>query len=241
MQPTQAKTAARRSPTTNHLLIALPTKDRQRLLKHCRPYKLEFAHVLCESGARVQHVYFPNAGLISLLTPVQEGVSVEVGMVGREGFAGIPLFLGVPTSPVQWLVQGASDALRIHANDFTKEIVRSRPLREALNRYLHTFMTQVGQTAACNSHHELGPRLARWLLMTHDRVQSDSFRLTQEFLAQMLNVQRAGVTRAAGTLQRRKLIRYRRGAITILNRPGLELAACGCYRADREIAESVLH
>lgn len=240
MQPIHPKPATR-PVTTNDLLTALPTVDRHRLLKHCRHYRLHFAKVLCEPGARVRHVYFPNHGLISLLTPVRGRANVEVGMVGREGFVGVSPFLGVSTSPVQWLVQGAGDALRIRANDFTKEITRSRPLRDALNRYVYTFIAQVGQTAACNSHHELGQRLARWLLMTHDRVQTDTFLLTQQFLAQMLNVQRAGVTRAAGILQRRKLIRYRRGAITILDRPGLERAACSCYRAVRDIAERALH
>lgn len=241
MPPTRASPVKSTTATTNQLLMALPTKERRRLLKHCRPCPLNFADVLCKPGARMRYVYFPNRGLISLLTPVQGHAGVEVGMVGREGFAGIPLFLGVPTSPVQWLVQGAGDALCMQASDFTKQTAHSRPLQDALNRYVHTFIVQVAQTAACNSRHELGPRLARWLLMTHDRVQSDTFTLTQEFLAQMLNVQRAGVTRAAGTLQRRKLIRYRRGRITILDRQGLERAACGCYRAVNDIARRVLH
>ena len=222
-------------PTANHLLAALPNKDRQRLLKHCRRVKLTFAEVLCEPGARMQHVYFPNGGLISLLTPVQGHANVEVGMVGREGIAGIPLFLGATTSPVRWLVQGAGDAMRMQAGAFKNLTARSATLRRALNRYLHTFIVQVAQTAACNSRHELGPRLARWLLMTHDRMQSDRFALTQEFLAHMLNVQRAGVTKAAGLLQRKKLIHYRRGHITILDRHGLERASCGCYRAVHKI------
>jgi CRP-like cAMP-binding protein len=224
-------------PTTNQLLKALPAKARQRLLRRCRPYRLKFADVLCEPGARMRHVYFPNRGLISLLTPVEGRANVEVGMVGREGIAGIPLFLGITTSPVQWLVQGAGDAWRIPAAAFKKETAGSPALQQTLNRYLHTFIVQVAQTAACNSSHELSPRLARWLLMTHDRMQSDTFVLTQEFLAKMLSVQRAGVTNAASTLQKRKLIRYRRGNITILDRRGLERAACSCYRTVNEIVQ----
>ncbi|MFL6714708.1 MAG: Crp/Fnr family transcriptional regulator, partial [Sulfurifustis sp.] len=156
MPPIRPRPAPRRFVPTNQLLAALPKTDRERLLKHCRRYRLDFAQVLCEPGARVRHVYFPNRGLISFLTPVQGGAGVEVGMVGREGFAGIPLFLGVRTSPVKWLVQGTGEALRIQANDFAKELARSRPLRETLSRYLHTYIAQVAQTAACNSHHELG-------------------------------------------------------------------------------------
>lgn len=221
--------------TTNRLLMALPQQSRDHLLKQCRPFKLTFADVLCEPGDRMRHVYFPNHGLISLMTPVQGHANAEVGMVGREGVAGIPLFLGINTSPVRWLVQGAGDAMRMPAAAFKEETARNAPLRHALGLYLHTFIVQVAQTAACNGRHQLGPRLARWLLMTHDRMQIDTFGLTQEFLADMLNVQRAGVTKAAGLLQRKKLIHYRRGNITILNRQGLEDAACGCYRVVHEI------
>ena len=241
MQTRKPASAAKAAATTNRLLTTLPVRERRRFLKLCRPCRLNFATVLCEPGARMGHVYFPNRGLISMLTPVQGHPSVEVGMVGSEGFAGVPLLLGVATSPVQWLVQGPGDAMCMTASTFTRETARSRTLQKALNGYLHTFMVQVAQTAACNSRHQLEPRLARWLLMTHDRMQSDNFTLTHDFLAQMLNVRRAGVTRAAVALQKRKLIRYRRGNITILDRHGLERAACGCYRAVRDVARQILH
>jgi CRP-like cAMP-binding protein len=240
MQKTRGTRRAKMSPPANQLLARLPVRERRRLLRHCRPCQLNFEEVLCEPGARMRHVYFPNRGLISLLTPVQGYPNVEVGLVGREGFAGIPVYLGAGTSPVTWLVQGGGDALRMEAAAFTRETARSPPLRDALNRYLHAFMVQIGQTAACNSRHRLGPRLARWLLMTQDRMQSDTFPVTHEFLARMLNVRRAGVTRAAGILQGRKLVRYRRGIITVLDRPALERAACDCYRAVHDVARRIL-
>jgi hypothetical protein len=167
--------------------------------------------------------------------------SVEVGMVGREGVAGIPLFLGVNVSPVLALVQGSGSAMRTTAAAFRNEAERSPSLRRELNRYLYAFIVQVAQTAACNSGHQLGPRLARWLLMTHDRMQADEFYLTQDFLAQMLGVQRAGVTKAAGLLQEKKLIRYRRGHITILDRRGLERASCRCYASVNELSSHAWH
>lgn len=229
------------APPANRLLAALPRRDRERLLKKCKRVELAYADVLSEPGDRLQHVYFPTSGLISLLTPVDEHPSVEVGMVGREGVAGIPLFLGVNTSSVRALVQGSGSAMRITAASFANQTARSPSLRRELNRYLYTFIVQVTQTAACNSRHELGPRLARWLLMTHDRMQSDRFYLTQDFLAHMLSVQRAGVSKAAGLLEKKKLITYKRGHITVLGRRGLERASCSCYRAVNNICDELPH
>ena len=228
-----------RPPPANHLIAALPRGDRQQLLKKCKHVELTYADVLCEPGARIRHVYFPTSGLISLLTPVDRHPSVEVGMVGHEGVAGIPLFLGANTSSVRALVQGSGSALRITAASFRNHAARSTSLRRELNRYLYTFIVQVTQTAGCNSRHQLGPRLARWLLMTHDRMQSDQFYLTQDFLAHMLSVQRAGVTKAATLLQKKKLISYKRGHITILDRRGLERASCACYRAVNKICDAL--
>ena len=225
----------------NTLLAALPRPEQRRLLSHCTEVKLTYAELLCESGARIRHVYFPSRGLISLLTPVDRRPNVEVGMVGREGMAGIPLFLGIKVSPVRALVQGSGSAMRVTAAAFRNEVERSPSLRRELNRYLYTFIVQLAQTAACNTRHELRSRLARWLLMTHDRMQSDEFYLTQEFLAQMLGVQRAGVTKAAGLLQRKKLIRYRRGHITILDRRGLERASCACYAQVNTMSNGARH
>jgi hypothetical protein len=156
-------------------------------------------------------------------------LAINKSMARKTTQMGISLYLGVNVSPVRALVQGSGSAMRITAAAFQSEAERSPSLRRELNRYLYTFIVQVAQTAACNSSHQLAPRLARWLLMTHDRMQSDEFYLTQEFLAHMLGVQRAGVTKAAGLLQKKKLIRYRRGHIAILDRRGLELASCQCY------------
>lgn len=229
------QTHSARATHANHLLAALPPAARQRLLKKCKRVDLTFNAVLCEPGEKIRHVYFPTSGLISMLTPVERPPNVEVGVIGREGACGMPLFLDVRTSSVRALVQGSGSAMRITAAAFRNELGRGTDLRRELNRYLYTFIVQVTQTAACNSRHALAPRLARWLLMTQDRMQSDKFFLTHEFLAQMLNVRRAGVTHAAKLLQRKKLILYTRGRITVLDRRGLERAACVCYRMVREI------
>ncbi len=224
-------------PATNSVLRALSRKDGQRLLASNKQVKLKYGDILCEPGKKLRHVYFPNSGIISLLTPVEGHASVEVGLVGRDGMAGMALFLGVGVSPVRMLVQGSGTALRIQAAAFDHELKRNPRLRRALNRYLYGFMAQVGQTAGCNRFHEIGPRLARWLLMTRDRVDSNEFQLTQEFLAHMLGVRRVGVTLAARVLQKKKLIRYSRGKLAILNRKGLERIACGCYRAVNDLSE----
>ena len=227
---------AKHLPATNSILRALSRKDGQRLVVHNKQVNLKYGDILSEPGKKLHYVYFPNSGIISLLTPVAGHASVEVGLVGREGMAGMALFLGVGVSPVRMLVQGAGTAMRIEAVAFGQELKRNPLLRDALNRYLYEFMVQVGQTAGCNRFHQIGERLARWLLMTHDRIDSDEFLLTQEFLAHMLGVRRAGVTLAARDLQKKKLIRYSRGNLTIINRKGLERAACGCYRAVNKLS-----
>lgn len=222
--------------TTNSVLRALSPEENRRLLAHSEQVDLTYGDVLCEPGKPIRHVYFPHNGIISLLTPVDGHANVGVGLVGREGMAGIGLFLGISVSPVRMQVQGSGTATRMKAASFRHEIKRHPALQRALNHYLYAFMSQVGQTAACNRHHLLGKRVARWLLMTHDRVQSNEFHLTQEFLAHMLGVRRVGVTETAGLLQEKKLIRYSRGNITILDRTGLEHASCRCYRAVNEIS-----
>jgi len=185
--------------------------------------------VLYEPGARIHDVYFPGRSVVSLLTVVDGRSALEVGLVGREGMVGIPLALGVDTSPVRALVQGAGAAMRMSAASFRKALDASEPLQRGLLRYTHGLMAQITQTAACNRFHVVEARLARWLLMTRDRVRSDQFRLTQEFLSHMLGVRRVGVTNAAGALQRRKLIHFSRGEISILDGKALEAAACQCY------------
>jgi CRP-like cAMP-binding protein len=217
-------------PIVNSLLAALPRMEYQRLAGGLEPVTLTFGEVLYEPGEPIRHVYFPNKSLVSLLMLVDGRSALEIGMVGHEGMVGTALALGVGVSPVRALVQGTGAAVRMKAARFVKELRQSLPLQRALYRYTHTLMAQVAQTAACNRFHVVQERLARWLLMTRDRVQSTDFRLTQEFLSHMLGVQREGVTKAAGQLQKRKLIEYSRGNIRIVNQRGLEAASCSCYQ-----------
>jgi CRP-like cAMP-binding protein len=220
----------------NLLLAALPRKSYAQLLPALTPVTLTFGDVLYEPRQRIDQVYFPANSMVSLLTLVENHLALEVGLVGLEGMVGAALALGVERSPVRALVQGGGPAMRMSAGSFRRALGRSPPLLRGLLRYVDTLMSQVTQTAACNRFHVVERRLARWLLMTRDRVRSNEFRMTQDFLSHMLGVRRVGVTEAAGALQRRKLIEYSRGAIRILNGPGLEAAACSCYRVLRNSA-----
>jgi CRP-like cAMP-binding protein len=213
----------------NSVLAALPRKTYLRLLPGLVPVDLAFGKVLYEPGSAIRDVYFPSQSLVSLLTVVEGHLALEVGLVGREGMVGVPLALGIDASPVRALVQGGGPALRMNAARFRRELRRSPPLQRELNRYVYILMAQISQTAGCNRFHVVQARLARWLLMTRDRVRSGEFRMTHEFLSHMLGVRRVGVTEAASVLQRRKLIEYSRGNITILDHRGLEKAACTCY------------
>lgn len=215
----------------NRLLAALPRKAYLRLEPGLVPVRLVFGDVLYEAGDAIREVYFPGRALISLLTPVAGDLVLEVGLVGGEGMVGIPLALGVGVSPVRALVQGGGPALKMSAARFRTELRGSPPLQRELHRYVHAMMAQISQTAGCNRFHVVEARLARWLLMTRDRMRSARFRMTHEFLSHMLGVRRVGVTQAASILRRRKLIEYSRGNISILDERGLEAACCGCYRA----------
>jgi CRP-like cAMP-binding protein len=220
----------KRAPVANNLLAALPRKTYERLLAGFEPVTLVFGQVLYEPGERIRQVYFPNDSLVSLLTLVQGHMALEIGLVGREGMLGVPVALGVNASPVRALVQGTGTALRMGAAQFRGEYEKYESLHKQVNLYVHERIVQITQTAGCNRFHPVEDRLARWLLMTRDRMGTDHFRLTQELLGNMLGVLRVAVTLAAGALQRRKLIHYSRGSISILDGDGLEAAACACYR-----------
>lgn len=230
-----ARSVEHRAPVENSLLAALPDKQYRQLLAGLDPVTLTFGDVLYEPGQTISHVYFPGDSLVSLLTLADGHLALEVGLIGREGMVGISLVLGHEASPVRALVQGTGTALRMTSARFHKFFRRSPPLQQELYRYTHALMTQISQTAACNRFHVVEMRLARWLLMTLDRVKSNQFCMTHEFLGHMLGVRRVGVTRAAQALQKRNLIDYSRGNITVLDRRGLEAAACPCYEIVKDM------
>lgn len=232
--------STQRGPAANRLLEALPASDLRRMSAGCETVELAFADVLYTPRERLSHVYFPIRSFISLIMPVDESTSLEVGLIGNEGMFGIPLVLGVDVSPVRAVVQGAGPALRMDAATFCRELGCSQALQREIDRYVFVHMSQLAQTAACTRFHVVEARLARWMLMTQDRAHADTFHITQEFLAFMLGVRRVGVTKAASSLQKRGLIHYSRGDITVLDRRGLKAASCGCYKADRESYDRIL-
>jgi CRP-like cAMP-binding protein len=233
-------TRQRNQPVANWLLAALPKKDYRQLRDELEPVTLVFGDILFEPGENIRHVYFPENSIVSLLSAVDEREHIEVGIVGNEGMAGLPVFMGVSKSRHRGLVQGEGGALRMKAAVLRREAGNAGPLQKLLHRYTHSLLTQISQSAACNRFHPVNTRLARWLLMTHDRITGDEFRLTQEFLSQMLGVRREGVTLAAGVLQKQKLISYSRGQIRVLDRAGLEAAACKCYRVMKDEYDNLL-
>jgi CRP-like cAMP-binding protein len=217
---------------TNRLLDLLSLADRTRVLDGCEKVELSIPEVLDKPGDSIRHAYFPTGSFISLLTPMGGKDSLEVALAGDEGIYGVPLALGVDVSPVNAVVQGGGMAWRMGAAAFRSELLRTPKLRACIDRYIYVLMSQLSQTAGCNRFHVVEQRVARWLLMTADRSHSATFRITHEILAHMLGVRREGITEAASALQRRSLIGYTRGVVTILNRRGLQRAACSCYRSD---------
>ncbi len=222
----------------NHLIERLPRRERARLLALCEPVQLVLSEVLCEAGAPTRHVYFPTDGFISLVAEVDGHAGLEMGMVGSEGMVGAQLVLGELNSPLRAVVQGQGASWRVGVVAFMGALECSPALQRDLDRYVYVLMAQTVASAGCLRFHLIGPRLARWLLMTQDRAHDRQFHVTHEFLAYMLGVRRVGVTVAAGELQRRELITYRRGEMTVLDRQGLESAACSCYAAGRAVYQA---
>jgi len=224
----------------NYLLHWLPGTDRRRILAVCDTVQLRVGDVLYSPGERLRDVYFPLIGFISLVMEVDGASSLEVALVGNEGMFGIPLALGVDVAPVRAVVQGSGSALRIDVAHFLRELEGSQAFRSGIGRYVCVRITQLAQTSACTRFHVVEARLARWLLMTQDRARANTFHITHELMALMLGVRRVGVTKAATSLQQRRLISYSRGDITVLDRQGLKAASCGCYVADRKAYDRLL-
>jgi len=218
------------SPHQNHLLNALPRSDYERIASHLELIPMGLGDVLYEPGVRLRHVYFPTTSIVSLLYVMEDGASAEIAIVGNEGILGISLFMGGETTPSRAVVQSAGHGFRLKADTLKDEFARFGPTLHLLLRYTQALITQMAQTAVCNRHHSVDQQLCRWLLLSLDRLQSNELSMTQELIANMLGVRREGVTEAAGKLQKAGLIRYSRGRITVLNRPGLEARCCECYQ-----------
>jgi CRP-like cAMP-binding protein len=212
----------------NRLLAALPAKEYARLLPKLNEISLTYDKTIYEPGDVIRRVYFLSSGIISLLSAVGERSLLEIGIVGSEGIAGLPVFLGVKTSSTRAVVQGAGAAFEMKTADFLKECKNGGALPHLLQRYTHSLLIQISQSAVCYRFHPIEARLARWLLMTADRMKTNDFKITQEFLSNMLGVRREAVSRSAANLQQRQLINYSRGKILVTDRAGLEVVACKC-------------
>jgi CRP-like cAMP-binding protein len=217
------------SPTQNHLLAALPAAEFDRLSPHLELVPMPLGQALYESGGHLSHVYFPTTSIVSLLYVMKDGASAEIAVVGNEGILGISLFMGGETTPSRAIVQSAGHGYRLGAQLLKQEFNRSGPVLHLLLRYTQALITQMAQTAVCNRHHSVETQLCRWLLLSLDRLDTTDLTMTQELIANMLGVRREGVTEAAGKLQKAGLIRYSRGHIAVLDRPGLEKEVCECY------------
>ena len=213
----------------NHLLAAIPTTEWKRLSKHVEPVDLSLAQVLYESGATMTHMYFPTTSIISLLYVMENGSSAEIAVVGNEGLVGVSLFMGGESTPSRAVIQSAGQGFKIEAQIIKDEFNKAGPVMHLLLRYTQALITQMAQTAVCNRHHSLDQQLCRWLLLSLDRLQGTDLVMTQELISNMLGVRREGVTEAAMQLQAAGIIRYARGKISVLDRPGLERRTCECY------------
>jgi CRP-like cAMP-binding protein len=229
-----------KDPVQNRLLSALPLEEYKRLSPYLLPVTLSLGEVVYDPGTLPDYSYFPTTSVVSLVYTMENGMSAEVGLTGHEGMVGIALFLGGGTTPNRAIVQIAGGALRMKAKLLQAEFAAGGPLRRVLLRYTQALITQISQTAVCNRLHPVEKRLCRWLLLSHDSVQSDELPMTQEFIANMLGGRRESVTVAARRLQDAGLIRYSRGNITILNRARLETTVCECYRVVRDEIDRLL-
>jgi len=233
--------AATHDPIQNHLLAALPEEEKQRLFPQLELVSLPLGRALYEPGGRMRHVCFPTDCIVSLLCVMEDGASTEIAVVGNEGIVGISLFMGGETTPSRAIVQSAGHAYQMKGQTLKDEFDRGGAMQHTLLRYTQALLTQMAQTAVCNRHHTLDQQLCRWLLLSLDRLHSNHLVMTQELIANMLGVRREGVTEAAGHLQSAGLIRYRRGHIEVVNRPGLEARVCECYMVVRQEYERLMH
>ncbi len=228
------------SPLQNHILDALPPAERERLFPHLKLVDLPLGMVLYESGHTLRHIYFPTDSIVSLLYVLANGASAEISIVGNEGAIGVALFMGGETTTNRAIVQSAGSAYRLTGKRLKQEFGRHGNLLHILLRYTQALITQMAQTAVCNRHHSVDQQLCRWLLLSLDRLSSDKLTMTQELIANMLGVRREGVTEAAGKLQKLGVIRYRRGHITVLDRPQLERLVCECYAVVKKESDRLL-
>ena len=224
----------------NYLLSALPDAELERWLPNLEPVDLPLGHVVFESDSRLRHVYFPTTAIVSLLYVLENGASAEIAVVGREGLVGVSLFMGGNSTPNRAVVQSAGKGYRLAAQALNAEFSRAGPVLRLLLCYTQALIAQMSQTAVCNRHHSLDQQLCRWLLLSLDRLEGDELVMTQELIASMLGVRRTGVTEAASQLQKAGLIRYSRGRISVLDRPGLEKRTCECYRVVKKEYERLL-
>jgi CRP-like cAMP-binding protein len=236
----EPKFPAQHSPRENQLLNALEDDERDRLFPHLSLVPMPLGSVLYESGDALRHIYFPVDSIVSLLYVMEDGASAEIAVVGNEGAIGVALFMGGETTPSRAVVQSAGSAYRLEGGRLKEEFSRHGHMMHVLLRYTQALITQMAQTAVCNRHHSVDQQLCRWLLLSLDRLPSAQLKMTQELIANMLGVRREGVTQAAGKLQERGVIRYRRGTITVLDRPALEELCCECYAVVKKETDRLL-
>ncbi len=224
----------------NHLIAALPSDEFDRLQANLEPVTLSLGEVIYESGEQLDYIYFPTTAIISLLYIMENGATAEIGMAGNDGLVGIALYMGGSTTPSRAIVQSAGNAFRMPSRALNDEFSLGGVFQKVLLRYTQSLMTQISQTAVCNRLHSVEKQLCRWLLINHDLLQTNKLIMTHDLIANMLGVRREGVSIAAGHLQKKGLIEYVRGTITMLDREALELAACECYRVVKDEYDRLL-